>query len=228
MKTPVSKLRAARPYFLAALTVLALFVGRAMLEGAAAVRRSDERAAKGDVEGAIAHAMRATKWYVPFAKHPRDGYDRLRDIARRAELAGDGDTALIAWQAIRAGSRGTRSLWTPYEDRLHEADEHIALLLASKPPPGVDRGKPREQLVSEHRALLSRDDTPRPFSLIVMYLGLAAWLYGAFRATAAIDAWAEDKSVADRWGGGRARRAITGGLMALCGVVAFLLALARA
>jgi len=221
-------MKAARPYLFAILAVVAIFLGRAMLEGAAAVRRSDEQAAKGDVDGAIAHAMRATKWYVPFARHPRDGYDRLRDIATKAELAGDGDTALIAWQAIRAGARGTKSFYTPYEDRLREADEHIALLLASKPAPGVDRGKPREQLAQEHRALLGRDDTPRPLAIVAMYLGLAVWLYGAYRATAAIDAWADDKSVADRWGEGRARRAITGSLMALCGVVAFLLALARA
>ncbi len=228
MTAPLDKRRAVRPYLLAVLALLAVLVGRAMLEGAAAVRRSDEQAAKGDVEGAIAHAMRATKWYVPLASHPREGYDRLRDIARRAELAGDVDTALVAWQAIRAGARGTRSFWIPYADRLREADEHIALLLASKPPPGIDRGKPREQLVQEHRALLSRDDAPRPLAVVAMYMGLAVWLLGAWRASAAIEAWAEDKSVVDRWGDGRGRRAITGGLMALCGVVAFLLALSRA
>ena len=99
----------ARAWVFAILSVVALLSARAVLEGRAAVRRADECLKAGDTEGAVAHAMRAAKWYLPLASHPREGYDRLRNIARRAESTGDADTALVAWQAIRAASKSTRS-----------------------------------------------------------------------------------------------------------------------
>lgn len=221
--------RPVRAWSIAVAAVLAVFVGRAVLEGRAAARRATELDRAGDVEGAIAQAMRATKWYVPFTTHPRDGYDLLRIIARRAETAGDVDTALVAWQAVRAGARGTRSFYTPYEDRLLEADERIAVLLASKPPPGIDKDKPREQVVKEHRALLARDDAPRASAVVALYLGAIAWFFGAFRIAAAIsDRDGERTAIDGTWGGGRGRRALAGCAIALVGIVAFLAALARA
>jgi hypothetical protein len=197
--------------------VLGTLLGRAMVEGSICVRRSDEALARGEVDAAVAYAMRATKWYVPFAPHVEAGYERLRTLARKAEAAGDGDGALIAWQAIRAGARGTRSLWTPFSDRLAEADEHIATLLASKPPPGVDKDKPREQRVREHLELLATSAAPAPAAVVALYLGLAAWLYGAHRALSAFSTRAR-----------AARLAWTGAAIAAVGLVVFLFALARA
>jgi hypothetical protein len=206
-----------RAWGLTAALVLGTLLGRAIVEGSICVRRSDDALARGEVDAAVAYAMRATKWYVPFAPHVEAGYERLRTIARRAEAAGDADGALIAWQAIRAGARGTRSLWTPFADRLAEADEHIATLLGSKPPPGVDRDKPREQRVREHLELLATAAAPAPLAVVALYLGLAAWLYGAHRALSAFSARAR-----------AARLVWTGALVAAAGLAVFLFALARA
>ncbi len=197
--------------------VVATLGGRALLEGSACVRRADEALARGEVDAAVAYAMRATKWYVPFAPHVEAGYDRLRGIARKAEATGDVDGALLAWQAIRAGARGTRSFYQPFPERLAEADQHIATLLGGKPPPGVDRDKPREQRIREHLALLATSAAPATGAVVAMYAGLAAWLYGAHRALSAFTRRS------------RARRlAWSGAAIALLGIFAFLLALARA
>jgi hypothetical protein len=200
-----------------AAVVIATLAGRALVEGSTSVKRADDAIARGDVDAAIAHAMRATKWYVPFAPHVEAAYDRLRAIARKAEAAGDVDGALVAWQAIRAGARGTKSLWQPFEDRLAEADAHVATLLASKPPPGVERDEPREQRAREHLELLATSAAPKPAAVVALYVGLAAWLYGAHRALSALRA----KQA-------RARLAWTGAVIASVGLVVFLFALARA
>lgn len=214
--------RTLRTVAIALVALVLLLVGRGLLEGRAAVRRAQELDAHGDVDGAIAHAMRAAKWYVPLSSHPREAYDLLRTIARRAEANGDADTALIAWQAIRAGVRATRSVYVPYEDRLAEADKEIAILLSSKPPPGIDRDKTREQIFEEHRALLARDDAPKPFAVVALYGGLAIWALGIYRLSMLFD-------------GDRARRArpalatlAVPIALAIVGIAVFLVSLSRA
>lgn len=210
---------AARTIAVVTITVLAVLVGRGLVEGRAALRQAESLDAAGDVDAAIAHAMRAAKWYVPLASHPARAYDLLRVIARRSEAAGDVDTALVAWQAIRGAARATRGVVAPYAARLAEADRQIAVILASKPPPGVDRDKPRDVIVAEHRALLARDDAPKPAAVIGMYAGLAVWLLGALRLGAAV----ERPMRAD----GK-RRAIVAAGIALAGIVTFVVAVARA
>jgi hypothetical protein len=195
-------------------SVVVLFVARAMFEGEAAMRRA-ERADNDDA--AIAYALRATKWYVPFASHPRRGYDSLRAIARRAESVGDIETALIAWQAIRAGTHATRSFYMPFEDRAKEADAQIAILLASRAPAGIDRDKPREKIVQEHRQELARTDGPNALAVVALYAGLAVGLFGAYRALSRVP----DADV-DR------RRRLTSLALAAGGFLLVLIAFARA
>lgn len=216
---PRSPSRTARTVAIVVCTVVAVLVGRGLVEGRAALRQAESLDAAGDVDGAIAHAMRAAKWYVPLASHPARAYDLLRIVARRAEAAGDVDTALVAWQAIRGAARATRSVVVPYADRLAEADRQIAVLLASKPPPGIDRDKPRDVIVAEHRALLARDDAPKSGAVVAMYAGLAVWLFGALRLGAAVERPSH--------GDGK-RRAITAATLAVVGIVTFLIAVARA
>lgn len=218
-------MKRARVWVFGVLCVLGLLTSRALLEGRAAVRRADECLRGNDTEGAIAHAMRAAKWYVPFAAHPREGYDRLRDVARRAESTGDADTALVAWQAIRAAAKSTRSFYVPYQDRLDEADQRIAALLVSKPPPGVDKDKGKDALLAEHRALLARDDAPRPLAVIALYLGLVAWMVGAYRVARELDAFG-GLLPSDR--DGRKNRLLYAAATAGVGIVVFFLALTRA
>jgi hypothetical protein len=198
--------------------VLLLLVARGMFEGRAAIKRAYAYDAQGNVEGAIANAMRATKWYVPLASHPREGYDLLRTIARRAESVGDVDTALIAWQAIRAGAHATRSLYTPFADRAREADTQIAILLAARPPPGIDKDKPREKIVQEHRQDLARTDGPNALAVVALYGGLALVLFGAYRALEKFEGEAEVAR----------RRRMTSLAIAVAGFVTVILAFARA
>ncbi|MGZ3421312.1 MAG: hypothetical protein ACXWUG_23540 [Polyangiales bacterium] len=206
-------------------TLVALLVGRGILEGRAALRRAHELDQRGETDLAIGHAMRAAKWYVPLASHPAEAYDLLRSIARKAEARGDGETALIAWQAIRAAARATRSVTTPYQDRLDEADKEIAILLASKPPPGIDRDKPRDKLFEEHRALLARDDAPKPLAVVALYAGLALWIFSVIRLGRVLDTWASATNV-DR--SGVLSRVALPALLAALGIAVFLFSLTRA
>ncbi len=222
---PSAPSRVGRTIAFTVFMTLSMLVGRGLFEGRAAMRRAVENDAKGDVEGAIAHAMRATKWYVPLAGHPREGYDLLRVIARRAESSGDVDTALIAWQAIRAGARATRSFFTPFEDRLLEADQQIAFLLASKPAPGLDRDKPREKLLEEHRQLLARDERPSAAATLSLWVGLAVWIFGGYRLGGAIP---ELSDVSEDVRQLARRRALAAVLIAAAGLGTYALALARA
>jgi hypothetical protein len=217
--------KTARTIAILVVSLIALLVGRGILEGRASLRRAIELDQRGETDMAIGHAMRAAKWYVPLASHPREAYDLLRSIARKAEARGDGDTALIAWQAIRAAARATRSVNTPYDDRLQEADKEIAILLASKPPPGIDRDKPREKLFEEHRALLARDDAPKPAAVFALYAGLALWVFAVIRLGSVLDTWASAAAV-DR-SGVLARLALPA-LLAVIGIGVFLLSLTRA
>lgn len=223
-----ARARRVRPYALAAMALLGVLVGRALLEGGAAMRRSDALLEQGDVDGAIAQALRASRWYVPFASTPRAGYDRMREIALHAELASDVDTALVAWEAIRAAARSTRTLWQPFEERLAEADEHIAAILAAKPLAAAERGKSREERVLDQRRALAEDDGPRPLAIVALYVGLAAWLWGAFRALGAVDEALGEKTAIGRFSGDRARRLVVGSALAVAGMLVYLVGLSKA
>jgi hypothetical protein len=207
--------------------VLAL-AARSLLEGSASMRRSDELLAKKEVPGSIALAMHAARMYVPLAPHVRRAYDRMREIAIRAELDGDGETALLAWEAIRAASRATRTLWTPYADRLAEADDHVATILAGKPPPGIDRDTPKELLVTEQRALLAEDSAPRPLAIGGIYLGIALLVIAGYRALGAFDPSRPEPMRKLGIAPPRAEEAILFGVVALGGVALMLFALGRA
>lgn len=211
-------------WLLAVVAVLGVLVGRSLLEGRAALRKANEADAKGDVEATLAWSMRAAKWYVPFASHPQAAYDKLREIARRAEATGDADTALIAWQAIRGAAHATRGPFTPFADRAREADTQIAILLAAKPAPGIDRDKPRERLIQEHRALLAAEDGPRPLAVVGLYAGLVLAVIASYRLLGALDASLEangDREAARR-------RAVAALGIAVVGFALFVIALARA
>lgn len=211
-------------FVLPIVAVLAVLVGRGVLEGRSAMRKATEAEARGDVEATLGYAMRAAKWYVPLASHPAAAYDKLREIARRAEGTGDVDTALIAWQAIRAAARSSRGPWVPFADREREADAQIAVLLASKPAPGIDRDKPRDRLIQEHRALLAAEDGPRPLAVLAFYVGLALSVLASYRLFSAIDATFEPK--ADREAAQRRAYAALG--LAVVGFAVFVIALSRA
>src|SRR6185369_16267858 len=99
------------------------------------------------------------------------------------------ELALEAYRAIRAAILSTRSWYIPEQARLRAADERIASLMAALPAPPMDAGKSRERLRLEHLALLRADPDPSVAWTLVLLLGFAGWVAGAFAFTLrAIDA----------------------------------------
>ncbi len=80
---------------------------------------------------------RAASWYVPFNPYVPIALESLRRLAMVAEHRAERALALEHWRAIRAAILSTRSVWIPHRDRLSQANEHIASLLAEAYPPGT-------------------------------------------------------------------------------------------
>jgi hypothetical protein len=201
---------------LGALLTRVFWDGRAALaEGDAAHRRAaglSGDAARQEEEEAIRRWRRAARWYAPGAPHVAAAYDRLRALASSSE---DPELALVAWRAIRSSSLATRSFYTPFEDRLGEANRHIATLMAAS---DTATGS-REEKRAFHLALLERDEAPSVFWSIFAVLGFFTWVGGgfwfAFRGVTA-----EDRL--DR------RQAATAGVLVVLGMAVWMVSLYQA
>lgn len=168
--------------------LLAVVLVRVLVGSRGELGRGDALRAAGDLDAALIHYRRAAKWYAPGNPWSAAALDSLREIASDAESADQPRRSLAAWRAIRGAILSTRSTYTPHADRLAEADEHIAALMAAEPPPPIDAGKTEEARRAEHLALLR--DVPRPHQgwALLALLGFAAWVGAAFLfASRAID-----------------------------------------
>jgi len=150
---------------------------RVVLEGRAALAEGDQAHDAKRPADAIAAWETAARWYLPGAPHVDEAYARL------IHLAGDPDSAprlaLAAWRAVRGAARATRSLWTPHEGDLADADAAIARLSADDPEASLAGGADHAARVAWHRRELARDPRPRPRAVALACLGIAAWLSGA-------------------------------------------------
>jgi tetratricopeptide (TPR) repeat protein len=180
----------------AAIAVRVIAGAKAELEVAA------KHAQEGDTDAALVHYRRAARWYAPMSPYHVHALAALGKIGADAEQQGDVERALAAYRAVRSAILSTRSFYVPEEARLNAANTRIAALMAGLPPPQMDAGKSREQLEREHLALLERDPDPKITWTVLLLLGFAAWVAGAFAfSMRAIDA--EDRFVraeAMRWG----------------------------
>lgn len=165
---------------------LGVVVTRAVWEGTRALAAGDAAREQQDLSRAITQWRRAARWYMPGARHMSAAYDRLERMAHQAEDQGDLDTALAAWRGIRSSILATRSLYTPFAERLEPANRHIAALMAElegrRADPAADPG-PRPMADEAARAawhydLLARSHAPSPFWSLIAILGLAMWLGG--------------------------------------------------
>lgn len=179
----MSRRKRTRRRLLIALASVFLCVGvlsaRALWEGRSALKRGNAFLEGGDSEGAVRNWRRAARWYLPLAPHVASAYDKLQGLALSAEERGDIQVAISAWTGIRSSVRATRSFYTPYSERLEEADAHLATLMAQlelQSDATVDLVKTEEW----HRALLRRDQMPSVGWSIVALLGLALWIGGGF------------------------------------------------
>ena len=178
---------------------LGVVVTRAVWAGTRALAAGEAASKQGELQAAITEWRRAARWYVPGARHMGAAYDRLERLAMAAEEAGDLDTALAAWRAIRGSILATRSLYTPFAERLDPANQRIADLMAAledapadqvsgatsasgaEPGPGaagLRADAAREQRAAWHYDLLIRDHAPSPFWSLLAILGFALWLGG--------------------------------------------------
>jgi hypothetical protein len=209
---------------LAACAIVIAFTGgvvvtRAMWQGRGALDDGDAAFEAGNNEEAIRWWRRAARWYVPFAPHVTDAYDRLETIAAEAEKRGDHVTAMAAWQGVRGSILATRSFYIPHEERLEPANRHIAQLLSRMEGGAPDPGKTPAEREAWHFRLLQRDESPDIGWTALALLGFLTWLGGGV-----LFAWrgisAEDKLVP--------RAATTSGLLIASGLVLWLLGLYQA
>ncbi|HEU0029612.1 MAG TPA: hypothetical protein VFQ53_03190 [Kofleriaceae bacterium] len=153
---------------LAVLGVLALRVVR---EGRAALAEGDEALAAKRPGDAVAAWESAARWYLPFAPHVDEAYDRLRSFARERK-------SLPAWRAIRSAALATRSLWTPHDDDLAEANAQIAELSAADPDGAPVLGDDVGLRRAWHAGRLAADPRPSDAASALALFGVAAWLAG--------------------------------------------------
>jgi hypothetical protein len=198
----------------------------ALAEGDAAHRRAeaaraaaDSPTAKDEEARAITRWRRAARWYAPGAPHVARAYERLDTLARAAEAAGDRETALEAWRAIRSSALATRSFYTPYESQLHAANARIAQLMASLEDPALDPGHDQAARAAWHLGLLERDEAPSVIFSILAILGFFTWVGGGFWF-----AWrgvgADDRLVR--------RQAIVAGVLVAVGLLVWMVSLYNA
>ena len=165
---------------IAAVLILGTLSVRAVWEGRSALSKGDDAAEANDPDGAIRWYRRAARWYLPFAPHVGRAYDKLEDLARAAEAQGKLDLATRAWTGVRSSVRATRSFYTPFEERLDEADKEIARLMAAiEVAPRPDKSDVAEREAWHYQAL-RKDHMPSVAWSIIALLGLALWIGGGF------------------------------------------------
>jgi hypothetical protein len=180
------------------------------------LRTADALRARGDFDGAVVHYRRSAAYYVPGNPFGEAAFAALTRIARDSESAGHLDVALSAWRSVRAAIMQARSFYTPHHARLAAADTHIADLTVRVnlvPTSRTNHAALRTEVV---RARLARNDDPRFLGSLLVLVGFAAWVCGAFL----FSVYAIDEE--DRFVPGHTRRLATAMLI---GISLFLLGL---
>jgi hypothetical protein len=160
--------------------LLAVIVARVLFEARAELAAGVADEQRDAIDDAIPHFRRAARWYVPGSPFVASALSRLRSTALDAEETGDSERALSAWRSIRAAILSTRSFYTPHSDRVAEANDHIATLMASFDPPPIDAGKSPETLREEHLRLLEDVPGTNLAGSFLALLGFAVWVGAAF------------------------------------------------
>lgn len=158
--------------WIAALLVagLAALALRVVIEGRAALAQGDEAMAEQRAADAITAWESAARWYLPFAPHVDEAYDRLRELARTHHSA-------AAWRSIRAAARATRGLGQPHAEDLADADAALISLATADPDRAPIGGEPAK-FAAWFGEQLARDSRPSPGSAALAIAGIAAWLVG--------------------------------------------------
>ncbi len=182
MSLPRPALRLTLRVLLAVMVTLLLVGARVNLESArelrAAERAAERAAAPQDLELTLRHLRRAARWYAPFNPSCTAALQRLREIAQRAEAAGDDANALSAWRSIRASLVAAESLYTPHATLNAEAETHIAALMARVDPPPIDAAEDPSEREQRYLSALRDHGAPHPLMLAAVWVGFVLMLVG--------------------------------------------------
>jgi hypothetical protein len=123
---------------------LAVVYGRYLVDARGAVRAARAAAAIGDRAEATRCYLDALRAYVPGSPFQRQALDGLESLAADAVRAADREGERRAFQAIRAGLLGTRSMFVPDRARLSQAEARLVALdgtlaLPSRPSVVIER-----------------------------------------------------------------------------------------
>lgn len=164
-----------------ALLAIGLAIVTARVLWSARIEWSDAEAklAAGDGERAVDHFGRAARLYAPGNPWSSRSLDRLEEIARRAERAGDRDAALVAWREIRSSVLATRAVYSPNDARRAEADARIAALAAALESPALDPGSDEQARRLWHAERLAKTDEPAVGWTLLLLIGFAGFVGGA-------------------------------------------------
>lgn len=129
-----------------AVTALALVYGRFLWQARHAVHAAEAAAVSGAPAGheeAVRLYLDALRSYAPGSPFESRALDGLAKLARTARAEGKREDERRAWEAVRLGLLGTRSLYLPYPGRFAEAERRLAELDASHPVRAVRPMGPR-------------------------------------------------------------------------------------
>jgi len=155
---------------------LGVLTARAVEKGEKAVLESDRAFDQGKVREAAHHARRAAVHYAPGAPHVRAAYDRLHAVAAGAEAAGDRETAIFAWSAIRSAALETRHVSVPFPRELEAANRALARLEVLDALPVSRRERVLQLKIAERD--LSQTAEARVGWVLLLGLGFAATAFG--------------------------------------------------
>lgn len=168
-----------RDLALAFALVAAVASARMLSESHAELTLGEHKIAAGQAVEGIRHLESAAHLYLPGSPYTRRAYDALDAHARACETRGQNDQALVAWRAIRSSALATRWVVVPYRSELTRANRRIARLMALTPAAPEDRAMTPASLEEKHLALLAEDRAPEAAWMLLMGVGLAAWLSAA-------------------------------------------------
>ena len=162
----------------AALVVVGLLVvgGRVLHDSRAALRAGDAAVARGQKVVATREYMHAVRMYLPGSPFVSGALARLEHVAREAASVGDLATERQAWEGMRAGLLGARSLYTPHAARLEAANRRLAEIYSQIEEEGVAPGASREERRRWHAERLAQRPGPATGATVTALLGLGVWL----------------------------------------------------
>jgi len=163
-----------------AAVMIALLIGLVWIRVYSEARRELAAAQRHRADGriflAVEHYRRALRWSYPMSSSQEAAGSALESIALQLDEEGDAHGALAAWRSLSGGLAAARFLYSGEDPRRENANAQIARLMAKEQAPGIDAGATEEQLVADHRRLLSDELSPDPWWGSLLLLGMTVWI----------------------------------------------------